>query len=164
MKKLLSIFLLLCIVVSSVSCGSFAYDEEGMLKIIRKKQRIQDDMAIKIADTIELDDALLVFIITGNEYQNHEYYVSEFKQKENKNEYVHTHEMYKRGMDIYALIWQTDYVFIINNEKCKKLQISFLTHERVIEVDQIPFVYYLDLDGEQTFEYNFLDSGGNILR
>ena len=66
-------------------------------------------------------------------------------------------------MQICALQWNGGYSFLIDNEKCAALELTYPEVNPVVEVipvDSVPFVYYSSV---MPAEYNFLDAEGNIL-
>jgi hypothetical protein len=106
--------------------------------------------------------------MTGNENQGYQYFAAEFRQKENKYEFVHSYKLYNRGIDMYSLIWAEGYVFISNNENSKYLQILLPNGEQLITIGEVPFVYYFDLskelrNSEYSFEYYFLNENSEVI-
>jgi hypothetical protein len=172
MKKFVSTLLILCLLLIFASCGRIAADNEGMVQIIAEENGISGELLTKVIGTVEHGDVLLMCVATGNEYQGHQYYAAEFKQKEDNYEFVHSYKLYERGIDMYSLMWADGYFFLSNNIKSKSLQILFLNGEKenmMIAVDEVPFVYYLDLSemnknkATYSFEYHFLNEKGEAI-
>ncbi len=168
MKKLVNTLLIVCLILSFESCGKTADDNEGMLQIIAEEEGISDKLLMQIIGTVELGDTLLMCAMSGNENQGYQYFAAEFKQKENKYEFIHSYKLYKRGIDMYSLLWDEGYVFLSNNENCKYLQIILPSGEQLITIDEVPFVYYLDLseehrNNESSFEYYFLNENSEVI-
>lgn len=149
-------------ILSLVGCKKTATDNEGMLKIAREEIPIAsaDTIDIQIIGSIDKDESRLVCFMTGNEYQGHSYFPIEFKITRNKKyEFFKVYKMGDRGMDIYVELWKDGYVFIVNNEACKNIQLTLSNgNKELVEVDEYPFLLYTD---EIPSEYNFLDIDGN---
>ena len=158
---------IVCIAVPVVSYyGSICYGEEGLIEKAREEIPVAD------ADTIEIvivgksvdGDSELYWFRSGNEYQYHRYTPIEFTNLgDGKYRFVKTYNPIDRGMQIRALQWNGGYSFLIDNEKCAYLELTYPEVNptvTVIPVDSVPFVYYSSV---MPAEYNFLDAEGNIL-
>ena len=171
MKKGIIILVLcllcLCIAVPAVTVfGGVIEGEEGLIEKAREEIPVAD------AETIELviagksvdGDAELYWFKSGNEYQYHRYTPIEFTALgDDKYRFVKTYHPINRGMQICALQWNGGYSFLIDNEKCASLELTYPEVNptvKVIPVDSVPFVYYSSV---MPAEYNFLDAEGNIL-
>jgi hypothetical protein len=157
MKKTLSLIFALLLIVSLVGCSEkIAVNDDDMLDIITKELDL--DVSVKRIGTIDLDEVTLVSYMTGNEYQAYTYGYAEFEKHKDNYKFIRTYSMMKRGMDLNSAMYNDSYLFIINNENCKSLWISFESgQEELISVDKIPFVYFLENALNSNFEYQFLD-------
>lgn len=172
MKKCAGLISILCLLVIFSGCVRSAADEEGMVKIIAQENGVADELSVQAAGKVELGDAILMCFVAGDEKQGHTYYAAEFNHKANQYEYDHSYKLMERGIDMYSLMWGGGYVFLSNNENSKSLQILFQNGEmedKLIAIDSIPFVYYLDLGDvcktadEFSFEYYFLNKNGEAI-
>jgi hypothetical protein len=163
-NKLFFSFIIIISLLLLAGCKKTATDEEDMIKIAREEIPVADAETtdLQIIGRIDKDKSSLVCFMTGNEYQAHCYFPIEFKiTKRKKYEFNKVYNMMERGMDIYVEQWKDGYVFIVNNPTCKKIQIASIGKEKqLVEVLEIPFVFYLDAIPT---EYNFLDTNGNEL-
>ncbi|MEL7609553.1 MAG: hypothetical protein AAGU74_08615 [Bacillota bacterium] len=135
-----------------------------MIEIVRREIPISESESIdiQVLDTIEKEDAVLLCIMTGNPYQSHSYFPAEFKQKDDRYEFVAVYSLYQRGADVYSYSWRDGYLFVVNNENCRSIAvISRDGDAETLEVAKIPFVTYRE---EAPAEYYFLDSEGKELR
>lgn len=161
MRELLYLLFVISLTLVLVGCdGKTANTEEDMLGIITKELDV--NVSAQVIDTIELDDVVLVCYMTGNEYQAHSYGYAEFEKQEDGYEFLRTYSTMERGMDLRSASYRDSYLFISNNEKSQSLRIRFENgKEKLIAVDKIPFVYYLE--NASNFEYHFLDKKGKEL-
>ena len=146
--------------------GSICFGEEGLIDKAREEIPIAD------ADTIELiivgksvdGDSELYWFKSGNEYQYHRYTPIEFTALgDDKYRFVKTYNPIDRGMQIRVLQWKGGYSFMIDNEKCAALELTYPEVNPVVEVvpvDSMPFVYYSEL---MPAEYKFMDEKGNLI-
>lgn len=110
-----------------------------------------------------VDDAALVWFISGNQYQTHYYLPMEVEIKgEAEYAYVRTYKPMSPFMDIAVLNWNRGYAFIVNNPNCVSVKITDEagTHEEMIEKDAYPYVFYCS---SVPSEYVFIDAEGNEL-
>lgn len=156
-------------VISSIlllaGCKKTAANGDDMIEIAREEIPIADAETIDLQNigSVDKDDSSLVCFMTGNEYQGHSYFPIEFKiNKSEKYEFFKVYSMIKRGMDIYVEQWKDGYVFIVNNDTCKNIQIVSTDGEKkLVEVGKTPFLFYFEAIPA---EYNFLDEKGNVLK
>ena len=162
--KIFIVFMIISPLLLLAGCKKTAIDDDDMIKIAREEIPIAgaDTIDIQIIGRIEKDQSTLVCFMSGNEYQGHYYYPIEFKiNKREKYEFFKGYTMVKRSMDIYVEPWKDGYVFIVNRDACKNIQITSVDGEtKLIEVEEIPFLFYFD---ETPSEYYFLDTNGNEL-
>ncbi|MGI1658814.1 MAG: hypothetical protein ACRKFN_07560 [Desulfitobacterium sp.] len=160
MKKFLPLVFIFCLTTSLVGCSGKTYNTGEMLGVIAKELDL--DVSVQLIDTIELDDVVLACYMTGNEYQAHTYGYAEFEKRQNGYKYLRTYSTMERGMDLRSAIYHGSYLFISNNMKSQNLRIQFENgKEKLIVIDKIPFVYYLE--NASNFEYHFLDKDGKEL-
>lgn len=170
-KNKLIVFALGCtIAFSLVSCREKLKSTEDLIAKARKEITVAD------ADTIEVqlaakhikDDKAMMWFITGNEYQMHHYFPMVFDVVgEEEYVFVQSHNALERGEDIVVYGWGNGYSFLVNNPKCKTIQITGnvgglgAVTEVKIEDGEYPFHYYYELLPQ---EYVFLDAEGNEIR
>ncbi|MDF2479573.1 MAG: hypothetical protein K0S24_5056 [Sphingobacterium sp.] len=157
MRKILYLLFVFCLTISLVGCGErTAKTEEDILGIITKELDL--DVSVQKIGTINLDDVVLVSYMTGNEYQAHTYGYAEFEKQKDNCKFLRTYSMMERGIDLRSALYNDSYLFVINNDNCKSIRISFKSgNEKLIIVDKIPFVYYLENALDSNFEYHFLN-------
>jgi len=169
MKKCVLSLIVACLIFAISGCSQTADNTEEMLRIIAEEEGISDELEIQTIGTVDLGQMMLVCAMTGNENQGHQYLAAEFQQEKDRYVFVKSYKPFKRGTDMYSLMWADGYVFISNNENSRSLQIRFPNGEQpdeLVSVDQVPFVYYLDLseaDSNETsysFDYYFLNENG----
>ncbi len=172
MKKNKLIILAVCCIVafSLVGCNRKLKSTDDLIAKAREEITVAD------ADTIEVqlaakyikDDKALMWFITGNEYQMHRYFPMVFDVVgEEEYVFVQRHNALDRGQDIVVYNWGDGYSFLVNNPKCKKIQITGnigglgAVTEVEIGDGEYPFHYYYELLPQ---EYIFLDAEGNEIR
>lgn len=159
-KKSLSLIIMIILSLFIVSCvrETVSTDEE-IYTVIKKELDI--DVDLKIIESINLENKLLVIYMTGNEHQAHEYGYAEFDEKNDGYMFLRTFDMYERGMDLRSAPYENAYLFVVNNEECSNIQILQNGSEFMVEVEDIPFVYFFD--NANNIEYHFLNSSGEDL-
>jgi len=170
MKRFICFLLVVTIFLPIIGCSQkrTASNDEEMLEII--VNNLNTDVIVQIIDTIELDTAILVCYMTGNEYQAHDYGYAEFVNQGNNYRFQRTYSTMDRGMDLRSALYNNSYLFISNNEKSTGLRICIEDGEEIlIQIDAIPFVYFCEnalksSNAHSSFEYNFLDKNGDELR
>ena len=168
MKKIIGVLLLSVFCLSLVGCSKTYHGTDELIEKARKEIPIAD------ADTIEMQyagmyakgDRAIAWFISGNEYQAHYYLPMEIEIKDNGANYtfVHTYKPMDRSEDIAVLLWNQEYVFLINNPDCATVRITDTQgeHETNIEKNAYPYVFgYGPIP--DSFEYTFLDKKGNEL-
>ena len=131
--------------------------------------KAREELPVSDADTIELqyaglcgkEDEVLIWFISGNEYQTHYYLPIGFNVVgEDEYTFIRTFKPVERAIDIAVLQWKGGYSFIINNPKCVAIEITDNsgTHKISIEKGTYPYVFYNNL---LPSEYAFLDKDGN---
>lgn len=167
---LLCFLILICIALFllTIMFGSTASSTEEILEVIAAKEGVTDSSTMHMLGTVKSGDKILVCAMAEDQYGNRKYFAAEFKQHNTWYHYVHNYYAVERGADCYALHWCNGYVFMSNNEALKSLQLNFssdIIESTTIQVEEVPFVYFLDLSsieaGSNSFKYNFLDKFGN---
>lgn len=154
------LLLILCIALSLAGCSEKTIKtEEDMLGVITKELDL--NVTVQKTGMIDLKDAVLVTYMTGNEDQENSYGYAEFEKQKTNYKFLRTYSMMERGMDLWSAIYNDSYLFVINNENCKSLQISRENGKvNIIAVDKIPFVYYFENALDSISEYQFLNKDG----
>ena len=165
MKRIVSMLLLLVMAVSFAGCERVMYNEAAFIARARKEFHIADAEAIEITyigEITEGDKALLWFM-SGNEYQAHQYVPIRCGITEDGGRrFEHAYNTIERGMDIAVLVdWYGGYAFCVNNPDCKTIQIEDYSGTKEVEVTHYPFLYYNSLLPR---EYFFLDENGEEIR
>ncbi len=153
---LLSGILLLCI----GGCAATASTSEELIAIAREHVPIAeaDSIEIAIAGWIDAGERSLLWFVTGNEYQAHSYIPIEFEVvAPDQYTFLHMYKAMDSGQDIAALKWQSGYCFLVNNEDCAQIVIQTEKEEHIVEVEELPFVYYFPA---ALSSYQFLDQDG----
>ena len=178
MKKL--IITVLCV---TVVVGFFIYNDSKVLKstddLIAKARDViplseADTVDITYAGTFGVDDKVIMWFISGNEYQKHYYLPMECVSVGNnisQYQYIRTYKPMERVSDIAQINWNGMYVFLINNENCRAIQFNesngdVVTEkvENIVTKDGTEYIYPSIITYESqtgTFEYLFLDKNGN---
>ena len=147
--------------LSFTGCHKAMYDEADYIEKARKEFNVYDAENIEmqyIGEITEGDKALLWFM-SGNEYQAHNYLPMRCAITEDGGRvFEHAYKPLERGTDIVVLVdWCGGYAFCVNNPKCKTIKIDDYSGVKEIEVTEYPFIYYNDL---LPSEYFFLDENG----
>lgn len=165
MKKVFYIIMALLIAFSLSGCGGKTVGEQGLIAKAREEINVADanTIDIEIAGVSEVDDNMLFWFVTGNEYQKHGYYPIAFHRVgEEQYEFIHTHKAFDRAYEIYVVQWNDGYSFLVNNENCKSIVLTNAAGEtETVEVGELPFVYYYHELPEGG--YSFLDANGEEL-
>ena len=163
-------------VLSCIMMFSFIGCREKLMSTDDLIAKVKKEITVANADTIEVqlaakhieDDKALMWFITGNEYQMHRYFPIVFDVVgEEEYVFVQRHNALERGQDIFIYNWGDGYSFLVNNPKCKTIQITGnigglgAVTEINIEDEEYPFHYYYELLPQ---EYIFLDAEGNEIR
>lgn len=170
-KNKLLILMLSCITAFSLAgCREKLKSEEELIAKAREEITVAeaDTIEVRLAAKQEKNDRALMWFITGNEYQMHRYFPMVFEIV-GEDEYVFEgrHNSLERGQDIYVYNWGDGYSFLVNNPKCKKIQITGnvggmgAVTEVEIGEGEYPFHYYYELLPQ---DYIFLDAEGNEIR
>ena len=153
---------MMCLAGVFVVQSSRIIGEDGLIEKARKEiKNLADvetiEMTIAGKSTIN-QNRLLFWIITGNEYQMHRYYPLEvIEDKNGKYKFVKLHNGgCERGQDIFFEYFGSGYSLVINNPKCKSIEID----KTIVPVTEIPFVNYYPFAPS---EYSFLDADGSEL-
>lgn len=163
-KVLITVALCFCLLFSA--CGSTLHGTDELIEKAREEFSIADaeNMEIRYAGLCGKDDDVLVWFISGNEYQMHRYLPMECEVVgENEYRFTQSFNPMDRGTDIAVYQWKNGYSFLVNNPDCAMLQIrndGEVVEEIAIREDSIPFVYYVNYIPP---EYLFLDKDGNEL-
>ena len=170
-KLLILILMLSCIVVLALAgCREKLKGEEDLIAKAREEITVAeaDTIEVSLVAKCEKDDRTLMWFITGNEYQMHRYFPMVFENV-GEQEYVFEgrHNSGERGQDIAVYNWGDGYSFLVNNPKCKKIQITGniggLGEITEVEIGEgeYPFHYYYELLPQ---DYVFLDAEGNEIK
>lgn len=169
-NKLIALALSCIMVFSLVGCGKKLTSTEDLI------EKAREEITVAEADTIEVrlaakyikSDKALMWFITGNEYQMHRYFPMVFDVVgEEEYVFVQRHNAVERGQDIFVYNWGDGYSFLVNNPKCKSIQITGnigglgAITEVKIDDGEYPFHYYYELLPQN---YIFLDAEGNEIR
>ena len=169
-NKLIALALSCIMVFSLVGCGKNLTSTEDLI------EKAREEITVAEADTIEVrlaakyikSDKALMWFITGNEYQMHRYFPMVFDVVgEEEYVFVQRHNAVERGQDIFVYNWGDGYSFLVNNPKCKSIQITGnigglgAITEVKIDDGEYPFHYYYELLPQN---YIFLDAEGNEIR
>lgn len=134
-------------------------------------EKAREELPIADADTVVLqyagmsvvDDAALVWFISGDEFQAHTYLPMEVALKgKDRYAFVQTYKPVDGPKDIAVLSWKRGLSFVINNTACASVRLTTAsgTQEEIIEDNAYPYVFYCP---ELPSEYVFLDADGNEL-
>jgi len=159
-KKSLSLIMMVILSLFIVSCVRETVSTNEKIHTVIKKE-LDIDVDLKIIESINLESKRLVIYMTGNGYQSHEYGYAEFDEKNDGYKFLRTYDMYERGMDLRSARYENAYLFVVNNEECSNIQILQNGSEFMVEVEDIPFVYFFD--NANNIEYHFLNSSGEDL-
>jgi len=164
-KRIVSVLLSLLMAFSFAGCERVMYDEAALIARARKEFHIADAETVEIACIGEIvkDDKALVWFMSGNEYQAHQYIPIRCEiTDDGGRRFEHTYSTVERGTDIAVLVdWYGGYAFCVNNPECKTIRIDDYSGVKEIEVTHIPFLYYNSLLPR---EYFFLDGNGEEIR
>ena len=166
MRKILLIILSFVLIAGLCACNRTVTGYDGLIGKAREEINMADadTIEITIAGTTDTGRRSLVWFITGDQYQAHEYFPMEFEIAKNDNskfKFVKAYKALDRGTDIAVLQWNNGYCFLINNENCKTLKISEADGStESIEVSKYPYWDYYE-SAQSNFEYQFLDENGN---
>lgn len=141
------------------------YNEADYIEKARNELNVYDaeNIEMKFIGEITKGNHALLWFMTGNEYQAHNYLPMSCSITEDGGRvFEHAPMTLDRGTDIVVLVdWHSGYAFCINNPKCKTIRIDDYSGEKEIEVTEYPFIYFNDLLPR---EYSFLDENGEELR
>ena len=167
-KKQLIVLVLSCIMAFSlVGCSEKLTTTEDLITKAREEITVADaeTMEVQLAVKYIEDDKALMWFITGNEYQMHRYFPMVFDvMGAEEYVFVQCHKAMERGEDIAVFQWHGGYSFLVNNPKCKTIQITgdmgSITQVKILE-GGYPFHYYYE---QLPQEYIFLDAEGNQIQ
>lgn len=144
------------------ACGNIIKSEEELIEKARSELPVSDSDSINIeyAGEFKKDGYSLLWFISGNDEQAHYYLPMECQIKDNSYKFVQTFTPMNRGSDIAVMNWKNSYSFIINNKKCKSLEIYDESGRHIVEITDYPFVYN---NNTIPHSYNFLDENGNAI-
>lgn len=161
MKKIISVTLVLLMILSLTGCQKAMYTEEDFIERARKEFNIADaeNAEITYIGEITKENKALLWFMSGNEYQSHNYLPMRCRINEDGGYiFEHVYKSLERGTDIVVLVHAFGgYAFCVNNTKCKTIKIEDYSGEKEIEVTDYPFIYYNQL---LPGEYSFLDENG----
>lgn len=161
LRKIIFAIFIITLSISIVGCqaGTVSTEEE-ILEVIIKD--LDTDVDVRLIETIYLEESILAFYMTGNEYQAHEYGYAVFDEKDDEYEFFHTYDMYDRGMDLRSYPYNYGYFFLVNNADCNSIQLIHDGEETIIDVVEIPFLYFYE-DIKNNTEYYFLNDDSERL-
>lgn len=159
-QRFLFLFIL-CFSTFFPGCRAEMTKEEDFIAKARK------EIPISNADTIDLlyagsatkgKEALLWFI-SGNEYQDHFYFVMNCTVKENGAYlFQSSYSPGERADDIAFFQWKGGYCFLVNNPACRTILIDDISVP--VPENSFPFLYFYPLIPHT---YSFLDADGKVL-
>lgn len=167
MKKI--IFLLVFSLALCLSaCGDKSVSSDEMLGIMKEKANINAEMTE--CGSVSADNMTALIGMTGDNDKNYHYYAAEFSEnKDGKYRFKKNIKLNNIGWQEFISKWNNGYIIVCNNENVSTVQ-AVITQKgaeeqtKNISVEQLPFVYYLDMsDAESDYDikYIFLDSNGN---
>lgn len=169
-KKLIVLVLSCIMAFSLVGCSEKLTTTEDLIAKAREEITVADAETMEVQFAVKYieDDKALMWFITGNEYQMHRYFPMVFDvMGAEEYVFVQCHKAMERGEDIAVFQWHGGYSFLVNNPKCKMIQITgnieglSTVTEIKIEEGEYPFHYYCELLPQ---EYIFLDAEGNEIQ
>lgn len=161
MKRILSALLFFVMLFSFAGCQRAMYNEEALIERARKELNVSDaeTVEMKLIGEITEGDKVILWFMSGNEYQAHNYLPMRCRINEDGG-YVfeHVYKPLDRGTDIVVLVHAFGgYAFCVNNTKCKTIKIDDVSGTKEVEVTEYPFIYFNKL---LPGEYSFLDENG----
>lgn len=168
MKKvviLLSLVLIICL----AGCEKTVSTADEMLEIMQQEAAISSDL--RECGTVVNGDALLLVASAGPDERVSTYCAAEFSITEEgkyRFEEMVDPDMYKLGWQVGMCKWKKGYALVSCNRDAKKVRIRIKEsgepeREMLVEIEKIPWVYYLDMSGTKTdydINYTLLDSFG----
>ena len=165
MKKILGIAIFCLFCISLVGCTKTYHGTAELTAKAREEFPIShaDTTEIQYAGQIGKEENVLVWFISGNEYQFHDYLPMEFTVVgKDAYSFVHTYKpMVDRANGVAVLLWKNGYAFLINNPEIVNVQFTLATGdllEEHIPEGALPYVFYLP---SIPTEYIFLTAEGN---
>jgi len=151
----------------TAGCAKVFHGTDALMEKAREENEISnaEETQIQYAGLCGKDDFVLMWFISGNEYQAH-YYLPMECEAVGQNAYVfqRTYKPMERVADIAQVQWKGGYCFVVNNPACRKMRLTDdngKATEVSIEKGAYPFVYYYE---RVPREYAFLDEAGNELQ
>lgn len=172
MKKLVTAILLVIVLAAVgiavfISCKDNVYtDISSLTEKAREELPVADaeNIEISYAGQIKKDDKVLLWFVSGNEYQSHYYLPMECTLVgENEYRFERTYKPMTRSSDISVLEWNNIYVFAVNDPDCKSVHIEGESGavDESLKDKSYPYVFYYN--GLPT-EYEFFDSDGQKIQ
>lgn len=147
--KRFAAFLLLCILLLTLTGCAKTYDStDDLMEKVRAESGLADADATEFtyAGTVGKNDRVLIWYISGNEYQMHSYFPVECIVKgEASYEFVHIYNPIKLAEDVYfRSSWQSGMVVCVNNPDCRTIvfENELGTTEVPIDPRALPYVFY----------------------
>ena len=138
------------------------YNESEYIEKAREELNTADaeNTEIKFIGKIIEGDGALLWFMSGNEYQAHNYLpIGCTITDDGGYIFEHTYKTLERGTDIVAVVqWCNGYAFCVNNPNCKTIKIDDYTGEKEIEITKYPFIYF---NNSIPNKYLFLNENGN---
>ena len=168
MKKvviLLSLVLIICL----AGCEKTVSTADEMLEIMQREGEISAEL--RECGTLVNGDTLLLIASEGADERVSTYCAAEFSITEEgkyRFEVMVDRDMYKLGWQVGMCKWKKGYALVSCNRDAKKVRIRIKEsgapeREMLVEIEKIPWVYYLDMSGTKTdydINYTLLDSFG----
>lgn len=173
MKKSLCVVLSVTVLsaMSLCACGSTVCQKDGMLQAMKEEQNISGE--VQECGSVAVGDKVLFVGANESDGKIFDYCAAQFAEK-GKDQYQYDRKIsvsYEEGQ-VGICKWQDGYVIVCTNETARKFSAAITpkgkqTEVKEIDVDEIPFVYYMDMseyEGGYDADYKFLDQDGVEIR
>lgn len=145
-----AIVLLSVVMLAFLSSRSVTYTDVGSL--VEKAREVipisdADSIDISFAGQTEKDGKVLMWFVSGNEYQSHYYLPMEcIASGSDKYKFERTYKPMNYSDDIAVLEWSDGYAFVVNDPTCKSVHIEGEsgTVNESLEDKSYPYVFYYD--------------------
>ncbi len=168
-KKIIIIISVSVLVIAAVVTAVLVSDNRNTYTGISElTDKAREEMPISDAENADIsfigqcksDDKVLMWFISGNEYQSHCYLPMECTAVgKNQYKFKRTYKPHVYSDDIAVIEWENGYAFVINDPDCTLVHIENAKgYSDRKTVTSYPYVFYYD-DGIPT-KYTFYDSDG----
>lgn len=170
MKKI-SILLILSLVMCLIACGKRVSTSNEMLDVMKEKENLSANM-VECGSIIDNGTAIIVGM-TGENDKTYRYYAAQFSQgTDGKYEFEADISLNDIGWQLRVGKLNTGYIIVCNNENVSTIQAVISSQRgddmtKNIKIENIPFVYYLDMSSIQTnydIQYKFLNENGDEIQ